>query len=306
MDNIAWERIFRRREDTRTMFNRYWCLEKYDNINMSVMKARLQVLDGRRTVFPFCRQTLVDYMQRLDRGLLRYDLCETDELLRFATARQITIHGYTTNNSKTVTMRRNHATLVEQLQRADEHATFPLTRLPPELRVRVYELYLTQFRCVLKAPTQPPLARTCRMLREEVLPTFYFRTTFVVTLQMHTGDARSDGTLLRFDLDSIAFLETLSPDHLSRVRSLQFNIMPATSTRQQRGTLAEVVVSLTEIADQRTSINSETLPRGLLWNKRVIAGTEKVITRMESRDGRAILKIGDVYALRSALEVVFH
>ncbi|KAK3632393.1 hypothetical protein LTR56_016407 [Elasticomyces elasticus] len=288
------------------MFDRYWCLDKYNNINMSVMKARLQALDGQKTGIPFSRQKLVDYMQRIDRGLLRYDLCETNELLRFAATRHIAIHGYTMNNSKAVTVRRNHAALVNQLRRADDQATFPLTRLPPELRVRVYELYLRDFRIVLKAPTQPPLARTCRMLREEVLPTFYFRNTFVVSLQIHTGDARSSGTLLRFDLDSIAFLETLSPDHLSRVRKLHFNIMRATSTRQQRGTLAEVIVSLTENGDPRTSIKSATLPRGLLWKKRVIAGTEKVITRMESKDGRAILKIGDVYALRSALEVVFH
>ncbi|KAK3647906.1 hypothetical protein LTR56_007880 [Elasticomyces elasticus] len=306
MDNTAWEQIFRRRGDSSSMFDRYWCLDKYDNINMSVMKARLQALDGHKTGLPFSRQTLVDYMQRIDRGLLRYDLCETNDLLRFAAARHITIHGYTTNNSKAVTVRRNHAALVNQLQRADDHATFPLTRLPPELRVRVYELYLSESRIMLKAPTQPPLARTCRMLREEVLPTFYFRTTFVVTLQMHTGDARSDGTLLRFDFDSIAFLETMSPQHLSRVRKLHFNIMQATSTRQQRGILAEVVVSLAGDADQRTSIKSTTLPRGLLWKKWVIAGTEKVITRMESRDGRAILKIGDVYAFRSALEVVLH
>ncbi|KAK5724570.1 hypothetical protein LTR15_004616 [Elasticomyces elasticus] len=220
MDSPTWEQLRERRETKRAAFNTYWTLDPYNNINMIQLKERIDTLDERTTKIIFCRRTLEAYLQRIDRDLIRYDLYETDELLAFAAARRITVRDYVTDNTTPATLRRNHVSLVWQLRDADDNATFPFEKLPPELRVRVYDLYFDGFSKTLKTPAQPPLARTCRLMRSEVLPIFYRRTRFILTLEAHSKR-------LRFVKDSTIFIETLTPEHLARVREVEFQILPA-------------------------------------------------------------------------------
>ncbi|KAK0939332.1 hypothetical protein LTR29_009077 [Friedmanniomyces endolithicus] len=67
--------------------------------------------------------------------------------------------------------------------------TFPLFRLPPEIWLRICELAVTNGKSIniTKAPKtpdqvalvrQPPLTRTCRLLRYESLPMFYRNNAF--------------------------------------------------------------------------------------------------------------------------------
>ncbi|KAK5701801.1 hypothetical protein LTR97_004619 [Elasticomyces elasticus] len=304
MDGPTWEQLRERREAKRAAFNTYWTLDPYNNINMSHLKERLETLDERTTKIKFCRRTLEVYMQRIDRGLLRYDLCEADELLDFAAARHITIRDYVTEDTKPATLRRNHASLVEQLWHADDNATFPFTRLPPELRVKVYDFYIDGFSRTLKTPAQPPLARTCRLMRSEVLPMFYRRTRFTLTLEAHSKS-------LRFAKDSTIFIETLTPEHLARVREVEFQILPAAAPgggkiRTLRGTIG-IALKVSDKHTTKISFAKCTIPSRLKGcRQRIIDEIRKVARKMEMKDGRPVLRTKDFYALRSALEAIWH
>ncbi|KAK5726524.1 hypothetical protein LTR17_012647 [Elasticomyces elasticus] len=279
MDEATWQLNRQRRQATRTTFDRYWTLDSYNNLIMSDMRDRLEALDPRVTAVRFCRRSLVVYMQRIDRELPRYDLCKTNELLKFAAARRIKVHGYVTDNTKPATLRQIRAGLIEQLWHADDNATFPFEKLPPELRVRVYDLYIDEFPKVLKTPTQPPLAPT----------------------QSYS---------LRFDLDSTAFIETLAPEHLARIERLHFNMtaMPSVTGDRRVTEHGKIVISLVDLAVARASGWSAVCnfrSRAQDWNERASTETAKVISSMESKDGRSVLTIQDAYALRTAFEAIW-
>ncbi|KAK5679773.1 hypothetical protein LTS10_007721 [Elasticomyces elasticus] len=310
MDEATWQLNRQRRQATRPTFDRYWTLDSYNNLIMSDMRERLEALDPRITAVRFSRRSLVVYMQRIDRELLRYDLCRTNELLQFAAARRLTVHGYVTENTKPATLRQNRAGLIEQLWHADDNATFPFEKLPAELRVRMYDLYLDEFPKVLKTPTQPPLARTCRLMRTEVLTIFYRRTTFILSLHVHRSTAAAQPYSLRFDLDSTAFIETLAPEHLARIERLQFNMtaMPSVTGDRRLTEHGKIVISLADLAIARASGWSAVCSfksRAQDWNERASTETAKVISSMESKDGRGVLTIRDVYALRTAFEAIW-
>ena len=84
----------------------------------------------------------------------------------------------------------NRLRLIERLQEQYDHnRNFRrLLDLPPELRRRVYEFYVADFPFTLKLPAQPPLARTCKILRQEVLPVFYGTLEFEIHIKQGFGD----------------------------------------------------------------------------------------------------------------------
>ncbi|KAK4901638.1 hypothetical protein LTR27_001410 [Elasticomyces elasticus] len=303
MDGPAWEQLCERREAKRAAFNTYWTLDPYNNINMIQLKERLATLDERTTNIKFCRRTLEIYMQRIDRDLLRYDLYEADELLDFAAARRITVRDYVTEDTKPATLRRNHAILVEQLWHADDNATFPFEKLLPELRVKVYDMYIDGFSKTLTTPAQPPLARTCRLMRSEILPIFYRRTRFTLTLEANLKS-------LRFGKDSTIFIETLAPEHLATIREIRFEIIPAAASGcGEVLTLRGNGISLVGSGKHPTKIiiaKCKLSSRFEGWKQRVINEIRKVVMKMERKDERPVLRTRDLYALRSALEAIWH
>jgi hypothetical protein len=75
--------------------------------------------------------------------------------------------------------------LVKLLLSADEAISFPkFMELPPELRLLVAQFYLDDLHKdgPLLAPVQPPLTRTSRYLRKEVLPLFSKTVTFAIEI----------------------------------------------------------------------------------------------------------------------------
>ena len=56
--------------------------------------------------------------------------------------------------------------MIRLLEHANEKLNFEkLMCLPPELRMRAYELYCSAFGEALETPTQLPLARTSQVMR---------------------------------------------------------------------------------------------------------------------------------------------
>ncbi|KAK4958077.1 hypothetical protein LTR10_004502 [Elasticomyces elasticus] len=122
---------------------------------------------------------LQECVRRAQLGLMSYHKLTNDELRGLITARRIDASGYMT--------RHNRGTREELLRSLDYEDMHPLflrfLNLPPELRNRVYGYYYAEFRQPIYAPSQPPLSRVCRQLREESLPMFYSTCEFDFRLQ---------------------------------------------------------------------------------------------------------------------------
>ncbi|KAK3673726.1 hypothetical protein LTR78_006279 [Recurvomyces mirabilis] len=120
---------------------------------------------------------IVAMLERVERHLLRYDLCCTPDLEKFVKARELDV--VLTKNQKKTGFRRT--LLINALLLADEDLKFErLLALPPELRIEIYEYSMADYPEDLDHPTMPPLARTCRQIRTEVLPVFYSTQCFTL------------------------------------------------------------------------------------------------------------------------------
>ncbi|OQO05303.1 hypothetical protein B0A48_09071 [Cryoendolithus antarcticus] len=93
-----------------------------------------------------------------------------------------------------------------------------LRDLPSELHSMIYDLYCSGIpEQELYAPTQPPLARACGQLRQEVLPVFYSRCTFRIY-------ASYPLPICQLELKSALFFADIEPGHLALIMSLQICI----------------------------------------------------------------------------------
>ncbi|KAK5138325.1 hypothetical protein LTR08_003386 [Meristemomyces frigidus] len=156
--------------------NSYWKLPLHDYhyTTVKALKERLQN-EGYRIVSSFRKSILVALAQKSDRGLPCYDGCTMDELVKFATDRGVLLSGKPTTKA-----------IAEALKHEDTQRTFDrFNDLSAELRVRVYSFHMAGVPQMLLSPTQPPIARTCKLVRSESLPVFYSECNFA----MITGHA---------------------------------------------------------------------------------------------------------------------
>ena len=153
------------------------------------------------------RERLVALLNRSDRGLLSYERCPVSELRQFCVDRKLVKK-----------QRAGKAELAAALEQADDDPEFHcFSDLAPELRLIVYGHYLESIEQGT-APTQPPLARVSRMLREEALPVFYGEHRFLIlggTANAHVV------TLARLSKTAIAMITTMSEGHLRLIRRLR-------------------------------------------------------------------------------------
>lgn len=167
--------------------------------------------EGHKVDSSVVKSILIRKQHHSDRGRIVYEheAMRVEELLRFIRDRGLKTPRFARPNSNI-----EHPPHVEKqicvkfLEAADKDRTFSrFADLPPELRERIYKFYLSEFPKKLKCPTQPPLARSCRLLRHEALPLFYKSTTFILSFERRRGhDRRCE---LRPCHDTAIFLETL-------------------------------------------------------------------------------------------------
>lgn len=148
-------------------YNWYW-RRNYNSFSSKELRERLRQ-QGRQFAPSAEKWQLAEEVKRADRGDLAYGKQTVEDLQRYVRQRRL-------QPPKNFNSRRR---LTEVLKDDDDHKVFPkFLDLPPELRERVYGFYLAGFPQVLEFPTQPPLARTCQLMRTEVLPAFYKKATF--------------------------------------------------------------------------------------------------------------------------------
>ncbi|KXS99834.1 hypothetical protein AC578_8873 [Pseudocercospora eumusae] len=153
---------------------------------LTTAELRKKVRAGGYVVPPGTREDAVDRLKRMDKDLPDYDRCLLDELCKFAFDRGLITQEQKTARALSVQPLRN------MLRAADDSATFDnFLHLPIAVRAMVYDHYMAEFPLVLEHPTQPPLTRTNKLIRNEALPSFHkastFKLTFTTLVQKNSG-----------------------------------------------------------------------------------------------------------------------
>ena len=142
---------------------------------------------------------------------MSYGYCSVDELRKFHLDR-----GFGKAD------RLGHRQLVKKLETADDNIVFSkMVDLPAEPRCRIYDFYVAAFPARLRCPAQPPLAMTCKLLRQEVLPVFYDAICFELVLTHYRPREKSR---YKFHASSWAFLASLHSQHLERISQFDLAI----------------------------------------------------------------------------------
>ncbi|KAK6434220.1 hypothetical protein LTR95_009600 [Oleoguttula sp. CCFEE 5521] len=193
----------------------YWRLVRYD---IKLNAARLKSLVKHRKlkiVGNMTKEVMVDRLHRHDQGLLYYETCSTDELSHFLRRRKLESPpmGQRTRSDF------DEQVIISMLCEADRTQTFiHLYALPSEVRVLIYEHYCAHFGYeALCAPTQPPLARVSRQVRQEVLSVFYSNGIFGIHITYPLPRCRLAPM-------TATFFNALHPEYLAQIRKLQIYI----------------------------------------------------------------------------------
>ena len=153
---------------------------------------------------------------RATRGLLRYENYKVAELRQFCNQRDLK-HPNLSKPSK--------SQLIQTLEEPDEHKVFRrLMDLPPELRLLIYTLYFKSLPD-LEEPTQPPISRVCRLVRQESLPLFFSTCTFIIS----TINWRGRG------LHRLKFFDEISDNHLKTIRNSVYRVLHRWPGTQKAG-----------------------------------------------------------------------
>ncbi|KAK3722730.1 hypothetical protein LTR37_002301 [Vermiconidia calcicola] len=185
-------------------------LATYKQYTKAALKSEFEK-EGKNIKKSITKAQLLEMKQRLDKGLVIYAACSVEELRGFHEVR-----GISTSDNKCST----RPSLTTKLMAADLSPIFDrLFALPAELRVRTYEYYTGSFPKRLRTPAAPPLARTCKQLKAEVLPMFYSTLTIeLIFLRSNTTNNCLP------DHNSTLFLSNISPENLAAIRSVYLNI----------------------------------------------------------------------------------
>jgi hypothetical protein len=150
-------------------------------------------------------------LRRLDCGLLHYEQCSADELKKFCIDRGVIKRSRLIDTSVPVTQ----SLLASILVSADDNIEFTrLLKLPPELRLIIYEHYVAYFADeALLMPTLPPLARVSKELYKEVRPVFFQKCMFEMVLMSPVGNR----SLFHLNTPTLALFEGLDPAFLAMI-----------------------------------------------------------------------------------------
>ncbi|KAK4904288.1 hypothetical protein LTR49_026231 [Elasticomyces elasticus] len=238
------------------------------------------VNEGGYTALPktTTKDTVLGYAFRIECEQLCYFRCSDAELKRFVKDRGI----------DTPEGRFRRSAIIEVLEYADEELAFTkFLDLPPELRTIVYDYYLAVFPGVLRNPVQPPLTRVCRLLRTEILPRFYQRTTFQVRLSH--GQYRTSPRLHMVG-DCADFVLSLAANDYPMVRKLELDI-------GAEGAGYEVVVSRLY---ETYRLHDDSFKRTLENIKEAVG--QAIGGMVEGKAAMTGFAMEDIYTLRVAIE----
>ncbi|EME83919.1 uncharacterized protein MYCFIDRAFT_195117 [Pseudocercospora fijiensis CIRAD86] len=155
------------------------------NVTLPQLRAKLRT-GGYMVPASSTKAQVRELKGRMDRDLLDYARCSENELYKFASERNLI-----TPNQKDAKGLSVQA-LRQILKAADDNRSFHMfLALPTAIRMTVYDHYMAEFPLVLEHPTQPPLTRTIKSIRNEAMPTFHkaskFKLTFTTLRAPYSG-----------------------------------------------------------------------------------------------------------------------
>ena len=175
---------------------------------------------------PGTREDAVDLFKRMNNDLPDYNRCKEDELYKFAFDRSLITREQQSAKDLSV------QALRQMLRAADDNATFDnFLNLPAAVRLVVYGHYMAEFPLVLEHPTQPPLTRTNKFIRNEALPSFHkaskFKLTFATRPQSYSG--RQTLVFYPHHPSSLAYFNALSEQSIGEIQNwmLEWTMVPA-------------------------------------------------------------------------------
>lgn len=223
---------------------------------------------------------------RDERGLLRYESCSLDELLRFMKDRHIP-ELYTGDHL-------TKAIAVIVLGRADEEAQYTLfLDLPAELRLRIYEIHLQDVASNVSASVhQPPVTLVSRSLRSESLPVFYAGTCLKVASAFRRDSLfRPSATVLqKSDTTRLSHIYNKYLKHIKRVH-FQVKVL-------ESGKAFEWMIDVNILAVHRAPSSDE----NDLFARGVSAKLAEAVVRLRERPGPWVLTRGDLDLFHEAVE----
>ncbi|PPJ51341.1 hypothetical protein CBER1_08616 [Cercospora berteroae] len=201
--------------------DKYWRLANYNGSTKVALRRQLEAANYHIPVSRRDRRTLAQQLQRHDRQLLSYFGCSVTELQQYVTAR-----GLQLEQSRRSLVNK----LVTALETADANPSFDhFLDLPPELRVLIYGFYMSSFDSTLQSPTQPPLTKVSRLIRQESLPIFYNTCTFGLALVVQHKNlplgVTDSGWQLVWHPDTDLYLKSLLPESLAMTRSFHIQVV---------------------------------------------------------------------------------
>lgn len=275
----------------------YWQLREY-NFPRHKVKEIKDELEKRNYPIPnsFARPQALENLYRSDRGLLSYYGMTAGQLRKIIKARKIEC------NERLGDRRR---LLIRMLQAEDDDPKFQrFLNLPPELRNRVYEFYYADLTQPIYAPSQPPLTRTCRLLRQETLGMLYSTSTFLLSFPRTLGTLQIPNQLG-------LFIYGTSSLNISAIRHLTIRVAPSHKTLD-RGFIPEQEAELTlnvEFAAEgldhavKYHFQLENSPVKNQRAKRAAGRAREIVRAIVARQGKNRLQKDDIFDLRRAVEV---
>ncbi|KAK3702019.1 hypothetical protein LTR37_015133 [Vermiconidia calcicola] len=283
----------------------YWRLGNYGNVHKEVLRSRLIAAGYKDVRGKMAKDDLVVKAQRLDRGWIIYQNCTDLDLATFMRERGL----MRPETWQPISWSERRESIIRFLCRADAELKFNrFVDLPAELRKRVYELYVEALPEVLETPTQPPLARVSRLLRQEVLPVFYSLRTFAIRLVLDESRPRPGW---RLDAASSTFLHNLANGQISNIRTIELNVTRRCGhnrdyfqhpcrfvlglDKAECRSIKEYVFTFKDDASRSTANPQQRIDAVLLE-------LNEVIKNITQRGGEKRFTMEDVYALRRAVE----
>ncbi|KAI5200024.1 hypothetical protein E4T38_06770 [Aureobasidium subglaciale] len=134
------------------------------------------------------------------------------------TSREPHVGRFTMADNSGLLLRRSSRLVARGPVDQNRESQFDFLGLPPELRDMVLHLVCISSTTIIHPQTQPAIAGTCRLLRQEALAVYYGCNRFHVFLDNVSRKALSDKDL---------WLQRISPCHLNSVRSFSFKYVGA-------------------------------------------------------------------------------
>lgn len=285
---------------TTDSFARYWKLS-YPKIDRDTMLQRIQEAGYDNPLGNARKEKLVPFMQRIDRCLPCYHICANDELERFCRDRRICIFP----QAKKQTGKKKRQAMIDVLFEADKGLSFNrFLDLPPELRNEVYELSMTSYPEELNTPTHPPLARTCKLVRNEVLPMFYHSHRFQL-IYSRPHSAPFD-TPFGAHVETCAFLHAVPPECVGAIEKLKLMFYTEDKKCLTDSILCRVdVEGAGDVKITVTHLEFDSQERREALEEVVNANLSVEVRKVAAREGKKKLRLTDLHVMHRAVQEVY-